>query len=331
MATIHHTASYPTAEQLIGYSVSELAKVDPVVLNLAVARGIPALADLEIAKYIQLADDWAADLKKYLKQKIIRFQREPKLWKNDVNFFKLGVICNYIESVLGIAYREDQRNAQLAGVASVFYTDPSDLFLNGVMDTRRGTCGNLAALNMVLGRRIGLPVTLTCAGSHFFVRYDDGFGLHYNIEATESGRGGFASPTDEEIRQHYKLPQLAIECGSELSSLNARELLGTYFGLRARHFNNTQRMEASEVDYLLARALFPKNRYLYVNQNMASVQLSMKMFEMHEKGHPAELSRWLQDVVYFDLKQKPQSKLEKKRVLTPAWRPHTITVSPRSR
>lgn len=74
-------------------------------------------------------------------------------------------------------------------------------------------------------------------------------------------------------------------------------MLGLFLGARARHLENTRRMAEAEPDYLLARYLFPKNRRLYIAQNQVSVQCSMRLFEPHEKGHPVELARWLQDVV----------------------------------
>jgi hypothetical protein len=72
-STSYPPGSFPTAEQLIGFSPAELAKVDPVVLNLAVAKGIPSLGELVIGKYVQLADEWAKDLKHRLKRKIYDF------------------------------------------------------------------------------------------------------------------------------------------------------------------------------------------------------------------------------------------------------------------
>lgn len=336
-AAVSTTTSYPTAEQFIGYSAEELAKVDPVVLNLAVARGIPVLADLDISKYVQLADEWTDDLKKRLKKKIFDFQRNPERWRNDVNFFKLGVVCWYMDRVLGIAYREDQRDAQLAGVRGIYYRDPSDLFLHGVMETRRGTCGNMAALYVVLARRIGLPVSLAAAGSHLYARYDDGFGLHYNIETTDLGRGGFVSPTEIEIRSYYKLPQIAQTCGSDLVGMSFRQMLGVFFGLRGRHFSDSRTIPKDpltarmEVDLLLARALFPESRNLYVIQNEISVQQSLEMFEDREKGHPTELIIWLYDVLKYVKSKNPQPHSEKKHVRTPPWRPQTITVSAKPR
>jgi len=38
-------------------------------------------------------------------------------------------MCEYVDRELGIGYREDQKDLK-----AVAYTDPSDLFLNGVMD-----------------------------------------------------------------------------------------------------------------------------------------------------------------------------------------------------
>jgi hypothetical protein len=76
------------------------------------------------------------------------FRRTPQDWKNDVNFFRLGVLCGYLEHEAGIVYNEDQRTA-----TDVYYTNPSDLFLNGVMDTRQGNCGNMAVLHVAIGSR----------------------------------------------------------------------------------------------------------------------------------------------------------------------------------
>ena len=55
--------SWPTAERMLGMSNEELGQVDPVVMDLAVAKGIRSLADLDIGHYVRLADQWADDLR----------------------------------------------------------------------------------------------------------------------------------------------------------------------------------------------------------------------------------------------------------------------------
>jgi hypothetical protein len=136
--------------ELLGYSDVELARVDPLVMNLLVARSIPSLCDLDIPRYQQVACEWAEDVRRRLPAAERVFWRTPQDWKNDVNFFRLGVLCGYLENEAGIAYNEDQRY-----VTEIRYANPSDLFLNGVMDTRRGTCANMAALHVAIGRRLG--------------------------------------------------------------------------------------------------------------------------------------------------------------------------------
>src|SRR5262249_18466309 len=157
-------------------------RVDPLLMNLLIARGIPSLIGLDVAAYQRRADQWAADVTRCLAADEPAFHRAPGDWKNDLAFFRLGVLCWYVDEGLGIRYREDQRD-----LTAVAYTDPTDLFLNGVMDTRRGTCANMPTLHVALGWRLGWPVSLACAGWHLLCRYDDGRRTH-NIEATNTGR-----------------------------------------------------------------------------------------------------------------------------------------------
>ncbi len=133
-------------------------------MNLLVAKGIPSLAGLDIARYQRLADQWAEAIRQRLPRAERVFWQTPGDWKNDVNFFRLGVLCGYLEHEAGIAYKEEQRN-----LTAVWYTDPTDLFLNGVMDTRRGTCGNMAALHVALaGAWVG-PFRWRASGPTSFV------------------------------------------------------------------------------------------------------------------------------------------------------------------
>jgi hypothetical protein len=273
--------------QLLACSDAELARVDPLVMNLLVAKSILSLADLDIAHYQRLADQWAVDVRRRLPRAEKVFWRTPQDWKNDVNFFRLGVLCGYLEHEAEIAYIEDQRYA-----TAVYYTDPSDLFLNGVMDTRRGTCGNMAALHVALGWRLGWPVSLACVRSHFVCRYDDGQVTH-NIEATQAGYGGFKSDTDAYLIEKFELPPKAISSGSDLRAVAPRELLGIFVGFRGRHMRDTGRAEEAERDYLLARHLFPMNRKLYIDAMAAAVQRSERLFEPGELGSPQSLADWI--------------------------------------
>ncbi len=266
--------------RLLPLTDDELARVDPVVMNLLVAKSIPSLADLDIPRYQALADEWAEAVRQRLPGAEKVFRQMPQDWKNDVNYFRLGVLCGFLEYEAGIAYNEEQRTA-----ASVLYTNPSDLFLNGVMDTRRGTCGNMAALHVTIGRRLGWPVSLACVRSHFVCRYDDGLVTH-NIEATQAGYGGFKSDPDDYLIKHYDLPPVAVSSGSDLRALTPREELGVFIGFRARHMRDIGRQEEAELDYLLARRLFPNSRLLYREQMGLAIPRGAALFEPGEIGSP---------------------------------------------
>ena len=212
-----------TETQLAGRSDAELAATDPLEMNLAAARGVPSLAALDVPYYKGLADGWAAELRQQLPAFEGRFWRTPREWDNDIHMYRLGVLCHFVHNDLGIRYREDQKFAH-----KVAYTDPGDLFLNGVMDTRRGTCGNMAALHVALGWRLGWPVSLALAHWHCILRFDDGRSV-WNIEASNT-EGGFRTNPDGYYQKEYNIPQGHIDCGSDLTFLRPRQLLGHFIG-----------------------------------------------------------------------------------------------------
>jgi hypothetical protein len=273
---------------LLALSNQALAEVDPLVMNLLVAQDIPQLQSLDIGRYVDIVDEWTRDLAQQIPAHESEFWKSPQDWGHDHALFKLGLISWYLDLVLGMAYREDQRE-----LTSIKYTNPSDLFLNGLIDTLRGTCGNMAALYVAIAWRLGWPVSLACVGHHLYARYDDGQVMH-NIEATNTGKGGFSTPPDQFYIEKYSLPKKAIQCGSDLKSLTPREMLGMFIGLRARHYDNTDARGDAEREYLIARSLFPNNRILYRGQMNLSVQLSIDRFEMQEEGAPESLLEWLQ-------------------------------------
>lgn len=287
--------------KLLALSPPELAKVDPLVMNLLVGQSIPSLAGLEISRYERLADEWADGIRHQLPQAERMFRRSPHEWKNDIHFFRLGVLCGFLENEVGIAYNEDQRSG-----GPIQYTNPCDLFLNGVMDTRRGTCGNMAALHVAIGWRLGWPVSLACVNSHFICRYDDGRVTH-NIESTQSGYGGFKSDPDDYLIKHYNLPAVAIACGSDWKALTPLEMLGAFVGLRARHTRDLGLFDEAELDYLLARRLYPNSRLLYKEQMNLSVARSVKMFEAGENGSPETLALMIQEQLGMSMMAQQQN------------------------
>ena len=282
----------------IAMTDEELATVDPLAINLIVAKGIPTLATLDIAEYQATVNAWTEDFRTrclpYWEQ---FFYQAPHDFRNDIRYFRLGMVSQYLDLEIGISYKRDQRE-----VKSILYTNPSDLFLNGIIDTKEGTCGNMSALHLAITWRMGWPVSLACVGSHFICRYDNGE-VVYNLESTHMDRGGWSSRSDERFIDEDHIPSLALQTGSDLRALTPREMLACFIGLRGRHtqdlgkfHRNEHSMLASAADWLLARYLFPTNRIHYRNQMAISAMRGERCFAPDETGHPITFAEFLLDL-----------------------------------
>jgi len=286
-----------TVSSLISLSENELSAVDPLAINLIVARAIPGLEAICVEPYQRLVNIWVHDFAtRFLPDCERTFYSNPTAYKNDLDFFRLGAISHYVEHEIGIEYLQSQRDSK-----PILYTNPSDLFLNGLLDTRRGTCGNMAALQLAFAWRMQWPVSLACLHSHFLIRFDDGQ-KQFNIEATQSGFGGFKSDPDEYLIRERNIPDKALAAGSDLKALTRREILGVFVGLRGRHLQDVgiatatdEAIMKAEVDYLIARSLFPNCRWIYKGQMVVSALRGNEIFEIGEMGHPRTLSQCVRE------------------------------------
>jgi len=269
--------------QFLALPDQHLEQADVVRLNLAVARGIPGLEDLDVEKYVSTVDDWTVQFRRELPAMERTFRATPHKWKNDIRFFRVGMLQGFLGHVIGIKYIEEHKHAE-----AVHYTDPGQLFLHGLIDTNEGTCGNMPVLHVAMCRRMGWPVSLACARSHLLSRFDDGQVIH-NIESTSNHPGSFNSEDDSFYVEKYKLPKRAIECGSDLRKLTAREMVGIFLALRGRHYCDTNRMQPADLDFALSRVLFPHHRRTYVAAMLPLIHRGADLFDDDEIGHPTSL------------------------------------------
>jgi hypothetical protein len=84
------------AENLVAWTNEDLALVDPVEMNLLVAIGLASLANLNIPRYQGICDEWAGDIARRLPSAEVEFHKTPQHWKNDIRFFRLGMVCWYV-------------------------------------------------------------------------------------------------------------------------------------------------------------------------------------------------------------------------------------------
>jgi len=283
-------AGHRTVAQLMALSDAELEKVDLVEMSVAAAKEIPGYEKLDYQHYKQVVDGWSDDVRRWMPAAEVNFQKSPKEWRNDINFFRLGLLATYLTRERGIRYAEKYSQDQKEGKNSK-YEDPGALLVHGLIDTLRGTCATMPVLHVAIGRRLGWPVSLASVGPHYVCRYDDGK-VHYNIEATYAGPG-FVSDSDEDYIKNDHLPRKAVTTGSDFRSLSAREMLGVFIGARARYYWDTKQYDAADRDYVLARVLYPNHRYGFRESIRATVWRGEQLFEPSETGHPATMAVWL--------------------------------------
>ena len=149
-------------------------------------------------RYISRVDDMARDIRKKLDAKGI-----------ESDYKTISVINDYL-------FKEQKFKSVKEA------DDPRDLFLHSVMDRKRGYCLSLSVLYLSLGERLGLPLNGVVVPGHFFVRYDDGNQIRFNIETTSNG--GTAS--DEHYLTKFKVPE-----GDSLymQNLDKMQTLGCFF------------------------------------------------------------------------------------------------------
>jgi len=154
------------------------------------------------------------------------------------------------------------RYAELGGAkdAAAFHCDPRNLFLNGVLDRKQGTCISMPVLYIAVADRLGYPVRGVNANDHFFCRWDDGRAVS-NIEATSEG--GWSA--DEDYIRDMKVTPGQIRSGAAMRSLTRRELIGNFFFARAAHYAVTGRPALAERDLLKVIACNPRDADGYAN------------------------------------------------------------------
>jgi tetratricopeptide (TPR) repeat protein len=134
--------------------------------------------------------------------------------------------------------------------------NPQDLFLNSVLDNKKGYCLSLSVLYLSIAERLELPVYGVVVPGHFFVRYADK-DSSFNIETTQKG----ASPPDEHYIKEFKVPQDKQQA-VYLRNLGKKETIGCFFNNLANVYFDLNDIEnayyyqqrAVDINPLLAEA-----------------------------------------------------------------------------
>lgn len=145
--------------------------------------------------------------------------------------------------------------------------DPQELFLHGLLNTRKGYCMNLSLLYLIIGQKLELPLYGVALPNHFFVRYEHN-GVRINIETTERG----VSFPDSFYQQRFM--SSAIKDPYFMENLDTRQTLGAYFSNVGMVYYRHQKPERAVFYLGLSTGINPKS--LDAQNNLANIYSELK-------------------------------------------------------
>ncbi len=183
-------------------------KIDMGIVALTLAKEV--YPDINIETYTAKLDELVQNAKAHAKG-----SSDPD--------FRIRALNTYLYKVEGFKY----------DVADPEVLKTENRYLNGILDTKKGSCVTLPLLYLVIAQRLGYPVYAVSAPDHLFLRYVDPKLKEQNIEAT--GGGGYIA--DEKYREDLIGNTKDIKSGSYFKTLTYREFManllvqnGVYWG-----------------------------------------------------------------------------------------------------
>ncbi len=236
----------------VQYSDNELFQsllsVDDESLDIAEAALLLAkeeYSEIKIEDYIECVD-WYARM---IKARIVDGD-EPKSIINTINEFLFDELeFTYVQT------------GNLEG-----------LYLNKVIDRRKGNCVGLSILYLSIAERLGLPLFGVNVPEHIFVRYDDGE-QKINIETGHKGMG----LSDSFYISHSieRFDEKSVEHGCYLQNLNTKEVISNILLNRSKIRREGGDHKGALGDCKKSILLNPKNPGAYCNRGVVYEKMGL--------------------------------------------------------
>lgn len=176
--------------------------------------------------------------------------------------FRIRALNTYLYRDVGITYDLSDPQAQ----------KPRNRYLNGILDSKQGSCVTMPLLYLAVAQRLGYPIYPVLAPEHLFLRYQHPWLSANNIEAT--GGGGYTP--DAKYQADFQISDATINNGVYLRTLTYREFLGELIAQNGIHWGMSGDVERT-VEYLeVAVKHNPRAAEAYDNLGRACLMLSRK-------------------------------------------------------
>ncbi|HBT82652.1 MAG: hypothetical protein A2091_01765 [Desulfuromonadales bacterium GWD2_61_12] len=233
-------------------SIEKLAKlpenkIDIGIVALTLAKEV--YPGLDIGAYSAKIDDMARKA-----QLVAKGSNDPD--------FRVRALNTYLYQHEGVSYDLSDPNA----------TKPENRYLNGMLDSKKGSCVTMPLLYLAVAQRLGYPIYPVLAPQHLFLRYEHPWLTSNNIEAT--GGGGYTS--DAKYKGDFQISDKSIKNGVFLRTLTYREFLGELIAQNGIYWGISGDV-ARATEYLeVAVRLNPKGAEAYDNLGRGYVALSRR-------------------------------------------------------
>ena len=227
--------------------------VDVAKMNLLIGQDLAVAREIEVNQCLSRLDQWATRVQSETARHQPRFTRNPTEFEHSQGFFKMLMMTVVLAEDFGVHYVSNRQiDPASAADGDGFFANPSDVFLQGVLGTKRGgTCSSLPVLHVAIGRRLGYPLKLVTTKGHLFVRWE-GRGERFNLEVSGQGLNRF----DDAYYRKWPFPVTDEEVAAEgyLKSLTAPEELAVFLSIRGMCLREAgRRQEAADAFASAAR------------------------------------------------------------------------------
>jgi regulator of sirC expression with transglutaminase-like and TPR domain len=175
-------------------------------------------------------------------------------------------------------------------------TNPERRFLLAYMSSRRGNCVTMPTLLMLLGKRIGLNITMSVAPFHSFNKLYGNDGREWNIEATTNVR----VTRTEKYRADFPMTDKAIANGVYMKALNHEETVAYLATFLVEHYIHEKMPREAIVASSVLLKHWPKSSGLLIMQASAYALILRQEiipFYKHQSEMPPDV-RAFADAMY---------------------------------
>jgi regulator of sirC expression with transglutaminase-like and TPR domain len=166
--------------------------------------------------------------------------------------------------------------------------NPKAKLLSVYLATRKGNCVSMPLLFVILGQKLGIPVAITTAPAHLYVKFRGDNGKWYGVETTSGG--GWAED-DWQTSQFSRLTEKAVANGIYLTPLTLKETAVVVADSLLEHYANQNSIEANRARVKLALLHidhYPKNVTAMVHVYLGYRELRQKLF-VEKYAQPSDI------------------------------------------